>query len=329
MADPKKKAGSSRKKSAKKKVVLKKSSFPTSRDEVTRGRMSTFGGPNDPGVSPSEGLALVSHSNFHKFEDYFLERQPTGTTGLARRLNPDTFYLAARWSYSVTPKSWLAGVMVKVTNPETGATALAKPVDWGPAVWTNRVVDLSPGLAEHLGLVTDDECEISYPLPDGVSLISNEVSGSGRVTYPDKAPPALPDTLDFRDRMFEPTLIEVPVRLELETYLKSNPPILNQGQEGACTGFALATVVNYLLRTRSGAADHTTVSPRMLYEMARRHDEWPGEEYSGSSARGAMKGWHKHGVCSEELWPYFIGEQPNEFTNERLGDAQARPLGAY
>ena len=44
--------------------------------------------------------------------------------------------------------------------------------------------------------------------------------------------------------------------------------------------------------------DAMPVSPRMLYEMARRYDEWPGEEYSGSSARGAMKGWHKHGVCS-------------------------------
>ena len=29
----------------------------------------------------------------------------------------------------------------------------------------------------------------------------------------------------------------------------------------------------------------------MLYEMARRYDEWPGENYEGSSARGAMKGW--------------------------------------
>ena len=42
----------------------------------------------------------------------------------------------------------------------------------------------------------------------------------------------------------------------------------------------------------------------MLYEMAKRYDEWPGEDYDGSSARGAMKGWHKHGVCSDEHWRY-------------------------
>ena len=38
--------------------------------------------------------------------------------------------------------------------------------------------------------------------------------------------------------------------------------------------------------------------------MARRYDEWPGEDYTGSSARGAMKGWHKHGVCAEAEWRY-------------------------
>ena len=54
--------------------------------------------------------------------------------------------------------------------------------------------------------------------------------------------------------------------------------------------------------------DDDEVSPRMLYEMARRYDEWPGEDYSGSSARGAMKGWHKHGVCSTHHWPYYDRE---------------------
>ena len=51
------------------------------------------------------------------------------------------------------------------------------------------------------------------------------------------------------------------------------------------------------LRTRQGRA--ARVSPRMLYELARRYDEWPGEAYEGSSARGAIKAWAKHGVCLE------------------------------
>lgn len=142
---------------------------------------------------------------------------------------------------------------------------------------------------------------------------------------------ARPDTLDFRDRMFEPTLIEVQTARPLDEYLEAAVPILDQGTEGACTGFGLATVVHYLLRTRTYIPDEDEVSPRMLYDMARRYDEWPGERYSGSSARGAMKGWHKHGVCSRSHWVYDVSKEPQDaklFT-ARYEDALRRPLGAY
>ena len=96
------------------------------------------------------------------------------------------------------------------------------------------------------------------------------------------------------------------------TYRQMRVPILDQGTEGACTGFGLATVVHYLLRTRDVIRDDEDVSPRMLYDMARRYDEWPGEEYSGSSARGAMKGWHKHGVCSRPHWIYDLNREKQD-----------------
>jgi hypothetical protein len=141
---------------------------------------------------------------------------------------------------------------------------------------------------------------------------------------------ARPDTVDFRDLMFTPTLIEVPTRRPLDGYRKIGAPILDQGTEGACTGFGLATVIHYLLRSRHVASDKEEVSPRMLYNMARRYDEWPGEKYSGSSARGAMKGWHKHGVCSRQHWVYLPSEkQDSKLFAVRYTDAQRRPLGAY
>ena len=139
---------------------------------------------------------------------------------------------------------------------------------------------------------------------------------------------ARPDPIDFRDRMFEPTLIEVPPRIQLAEYMRYGVPVVNQGSEGACTGFGLATVANYLLRRRTIDPEIGAVSPRMLYEMAKRYDEWPGEDYSGSSARGAMKGWHKHGVCMDKSWPYDPGN-PGSFTEEITDDAAKRPLGAY
>lgn len=140
---------------------------------------------------------------------------------------------------------------------------------------------------------------------------------------------ARPDTVDFRDKMYEPTLVEVPPAIELSSYKKKAVPILDQGQEGACTGFGLATVANYLLRCRRVRPDRITVSPRMFYEMAKRYDEWPGEKYEGSSARGAMKGWYKHGVCAETLWPYDPKKRDPHITERRALDAVHRPLGAY
>ncbi|GAB3921719.1 C1 family peptidase [Larkinella terrae] len=140
---------------------------------------------------------------------------------------------------------------------------------------------------------------------------------------------ARPDTLDFRDKIYVPNLYEVPTQIDLEEYKYWKVPILDQGREGACTGFGLATVANYLLRRRKVVPDPNRVSPRMLYEMARRYDEWPGEDYSGSSARGAMKGWHKHGICGDDCWPYESSAKNERLTEKRTSDARKRPLGAY
>lgn len=133
-----------------------------------------------------------------------------------------------------------------------------------------------------------------------------------------------PDTLDFRDQMFVPTLVEVPIKIDLEEYRRFEVPILDQGTEGACTGFGLATNVNYLLRKRKVVPDLHSVSPWMLYSLAKRYDEWPGENYDGSSARGAMKGWHKHGVCSSDL----CGDS-TRLSEDALKEAPRRSLGAY
>lgn len=138
---------------------------------------------------------------------------------------------------------------------------------------------------------------------------------------------AMPDTIDFRDAMYVPTLVEVPpIRPDLE-FRAREIPVLDQGKEGACTGYGLATVANYLLKTRSMRPDATAVSARMLYNMAKRYDEWPGEDYEGSSARGAMKGWHKHGICAGRLWA--DRDVDDELTAERAADAITRPLGSY
>lgn len=123
------------------------------------------------------------------------------------------------------------------------------------------------------------------------------------------------DPVDLRDRAFMPRVQSLPDCFPDDAHVKQLLPgyigaglILNQGQEGACTGFGLACVINYL-RWRKGGyqAPIESVSPRMLYNYARRYDEYAGEDYEGSSCRGALKGWFYNGVCLESDWPYIPG----------------------
>jgi uncharacterized protein (TIGR02594 family) len=127
------------------------------------GKMSTFGGPTDKGVAPDEGLALCEVSEMDKFDGYFLPEQPPGTTGLARRLDPASHYIACRWDYKQTSRSYLQGIMVMVTAK--GKTLKARPIDWGPNTNTGRICDMSPGLAAALGLQTDNTCTVDLPVP--------------------------------------------------------------------------------------------------------------------------------------------------------------------
>ncbi len=133
---------------------------------VLRGKCSWFGGPNDMGVKRNEGLALVSKSDLDKFDGYFLDRNPPKTTGLARRLNPTSYYIACRWNYKSTSREYLQGITVSVRNPnKPGAFLQARPVDWGPNVKTGRVADLSPGLMKALDLETNGIVEVNILLP--------------------------------------------------------------------------------------------------------------------------------------------------------------------
>ena len=176
---------------------------------------------------------------------------------------------------------------------------------------------------------------------------------------------ARPDRLDLRDRPYNPPLTplrpQFPTDAEIGLFFPFYEDlILDQGREGACTGYGLAAVINYQywfrdvvvpavtgsdgaptpeavarLAPRGKQARDRLVSPRMLYQMARLYDEWDGEDYSGSSCRGAIRGWHHHGVCLNRTWPYkqpgpLFEDAPDAATrNAWLREAAEHPLGAY
>lgn len=147
-----------------------------------------------------------------------------------------------------------------------------------------------------------------------------------------------PDSIDIRDRPYNPTLQRLPSEFNHEPHKAKDFSVKDQGKTSACTGFALSSLVERLLvpvkrlEGVEATANLGLISPYMLYHFAVRYDEFPGEEDNGSSARAAMKAWHKHGAASVSKWPKI--EEPNyeKKPDASLGwidDAFKRPLGAY
>lgn len=133
---------------------------------------------------------------------------------------------------------------------------------------------------------------------------------------------AVADNPDSRDFYYLPALKRLAPTMEPDF---AHSKVLNQEKEGACTGFGLAAVINQLNARRDS---DTRVSARMLYNIAQKFDRWPGEDYSGSSCRGAIRGWKNMGVCSDKLWPYKSGDT-SQLTVARAKDARNTSIGAY
>lgn len=138
-----------------------------------------------------------------------------------------------------------------------------------------------------------------------------------------------PDVTDLRDRYYTPALVALKQSEEPDI---PGCYIRNQHDEGACTGFALAAVVDQQCRHLFGEEAKTKVSTRMLYEMAKLHDDTPGQAYSGSTIRAALKGFFHNGVCQEQDAAFFpqIGEpKPWQLTVPLARKARDITLGAY
>lgn len=94
----------------------------------------------------------------------------------------------------------------------------------------------------------------------------------------------------------ETAVVERPLRTKTWTI----PDVLDQGSEGACTGFGTA---HMLSATPKAVKDVKEALARKLYREAQKLDEWPGEEYEGSSVTGAMKAAKAAGYIARYVWP--------------------------
>jgi hypothetical protein len=136
---------------------------------------------------------------------------------------------------------------------------------------------------------------------------------------------AVPDPFDERDFEYRPRLQVLPA--EMDQRDTSRRRVVLEQKGSSCTGHAVAAVINTVLAQSNGRRRIPRISPYMLYYLARRYDEFPGEEDEGSSLRGAFKGWFHHGVTREEDWT----EDPLPDLDDPAFIALSRncPLGAF
>lgn len=79
-----------------------------------------------------------------------------------------------------------------------------------------------------------------------------------------------------------------------------NPPILDQGHEGACTGFAAASFIN--AGPIKPVATLREPEARALYIRARQLDDEPGEAYEGSTVNAAALALREQGRIVSFHW---------------------------
>lgn len=152
---------------------------------------------------------------------------------------------------------------------------------------------------------------------------------------------AVPDPFDERDLEYRPRLEPLPPILDQRDETEKRVVLLQKGN--SCTGHAVAAVVNTILARMVRAGQNgrgeevppadislPRVSPYMLYYLARRYDEFQGEEDIGSSLRGVFKGWFYHGVVLEEDWPDLsLAVVPDLEDPLFIEKSRDRPLGAF
>ncbi len=75
---------------------------------------------------------------------------------------------------------------------------------------------------------------------------------------------------------------------------------LDQGREGACVGFAWA----HELVAAPVKVPQDDASARLIYRQAQKIDQWPGEDYEGTSVLAGAKVLHGMGLVPEYRWAF-------------------------
>lgn len=118
---------------------------------------------------------------------------------------------------------------------------------------------------------------------------------------------------DERSREF-PIRAAIPTRPRKRNKFWTPGPILDQGREGACVGFGwaaetLASPVRVdLSRVKEPVPLYPNAYAKQIYSMAKKVDEWEGEDYEGSSVLAGAKAVTQLGLLKEYRWAFSIND---------------------
>jgi hypothetical protein len=109
---------------------------------------------------------------------------------------------------------------------------------------------------------------------------------------------------DERSRNF-PIRTLIPATLKPRGYTWSCATVLDQQSEGACTGFSVAHEAIARPVLVKNVTNQTALD---IYRRAKQLDEWPGEDYEGSSVIAAIKAGREKKWYGEFRWAFGLDD---------------------
>lgn len=113
---------------------------------------------------------------------------------------------------------------------------------------------------------------------------------------------------------FDPKSLDFPIRTLVankprRSYTWSVPVKLDQGREGACVGFGWSAELAARPTPVPGITNETALA---IYHRAQQLDEWPGENYEGTSVIAGAKTVMEQGYLKEYRWALGPGAEAAE-----------------
>lgn len=136
----------------------------------------------------------------------------------------------------------------------------------------------------------------------------------------------VPETpIDERDWELKQEMIKNSEGVNAQEFTRRylTPNVKNQGSIGSCVGHSGRVVFGDTLDFEGKEP-----SAMWIYKKGKIHDPFPGEDYSGTTIKGACRALIKEGCCEEKFWPYQ-GSENTEMLEGASENAIKHKIDSY